>query len=216
MYDLEFVRTFIDDLLVITKGSWEDHIKKLEQVFECLRCAGLQINPAKSFWGKDECEHLGFIVNRSGLKPQPKKIEAMRQLKPPKTRTQLRRLIGLCDFCRDLHLRRSHLMAPLTELSSDSVPFEWKDEHQKSFEEIKKAFCKEVLLAHPNFNQPFDIHADASDCQLGSVISQNGRPMAFYSRKLSPAQQSCTVAEKEQLSLLRPLLNFAQFSWVNS
>ena len=89
MHDLEFVRTFIDDLLAITKGSWENRIKKLEQVFQRLHHAGLQINPAKSFWGKDECEHLGFIVNHSGLKPQPEKIEAMHQLKPPKTRTQL-------------------------------------------------------------------------------------------------------------------------------
>ena len=99
-------------------------------------------------------------------------------------------------------------MAPLTELSSNSAPLEWTDEHQKAFEEIKRAFCKEVLLAYPNFNQPFDIHADASDYQLGSVISQNGRPIAFYSRKLSPAQQNHAVAEKELLSIVETFKEF--------
>ena len=82
---LEVVRSFVDDLLVTTKSNWKDHVNMPAKVFDRLRFAGLQINPNKSFWGQPKCEHLGFVVNRKGLKPQPKKIEAVRQLKPPKT-----------------------------------------------------------------------------------------------------------------------------------
>jgi len=168
----------------------------------------LQINPTKSFWGKDECECPGFIVNRCSMKPQPKKTEAIRQLQPPKNCKQLHRLIGMCDFCRDLHPKQSHMMSALTKISSKMVRCKWGEEQQKAFEELKRVFCKEVLLSYPNFNKPFDIHTDASDYQLGSVISQDGKPIAFYSRKLSNAQKNYTVAEKELLSIVETFKEF--------
>ena len=65
--------------------------------------------------------------------------------------------------------------------------------HQRSFEEIKKVLAKETILNYPKFDRPFDIHTDASDRQLGSVISQDGKPLAFYSRKLSSVQRNCTT-----------------------
>ena len=62
------------------------------------------------------------------------------------------------------------------------------EEHQVAFEKIKQIVAREVLLAYPDFNLPFDIHTDAIKLQLGAVISQNGKPIAFYSHKLNPAQ----------------------------
>ena len=56
---------------------------------------------------------------------------------------------------------------------------------------------KDVLLAYPNFTKEFHIHTDASKTQLGAVISQEGKPIAFYSRKLSPAQTRYTTTERE-------------------
>jgi len=52
----------------------------------------------------------------------------------------------------------------------------------------KRIIAKETLLAYPDFNKPFQIYTDASHYQLGSVVSQDGKPIAFYSRKLNPAQ----------------------------
>ena len=72
------------------------------------------------------------------------------------------------------------LIAPLSELTSAKAKWEWTDVHRKSFRKIKELLSKEVLLTYPNFNEPFEIHTDASDVQLGAVISQNGVPIAFY------------------------------------
>jgi len=69
----------------------------------------------------------------------------------------------------------------------------------------KRIIAKERLLAHPNFNKPFQIHTDASHCQLGDVVSQQGKPIAFYSRKLNPAQSRCTTTERELLSIVETL-----------
>ena len=93
---------------------------------------------------------------------------------------------------------RAHILTPLSKLTSNKVKWKcWTEEHQKAFDEIKRVIAKETLLAYPNFSKPFHIHTDASDVQLGVCISQDGKPIAFYSRKLNPAQTKYTTTEQE-------------------
>jgi hypothetical protein len=73
MEALEYVRAYIDDLLVITKGTLKDHLDKLREVLRRLREAGLKVNAAKSFFCTHEIEYLGYILTRGGIKPQPKR-----------------------------------------------------------------------------------------------------------------------------------------------
>jgi hypothetical protein len=73
---------------------------------------------------------------------------------------------------------------------------------------MKAIVCREVLLSYPDFNKPFHIHTDASHYQLGAVISQDNRPIAFYSRKLQPAQVRYTTIERELLSIIKTLKEF--------
>ena len=119
--------------------------------------------------------------------PIPKKVEAIQALAVPKTRKQLRQFIGIINFYRDMWQNRSELLAPLTALTSKNVKYDWKDEHQKCFDAIKRVIGSELLLAYPDFNAPFEIHTDASKLQLGAVISLKGKPIAFYSRKMNSA-----------------------------
>ena len=76
------------------------------------------------------------------------------------------------------------VLAVLATLTSSKKKFLWTEKCQKAFDTIKRILSKEILLTYPNFNLPFEIHTDDSDVQLGAVISQNGHPIAFYSRKL--------------------------------
>ena len=71
-----------------------------------------------------------------------------------------------------------------------------------------KVIAKETLLAYPNYNARSDLHTDASQTQLGAVISPNGIPIAFYSRKLNPVQARYTTTEKELLSIVKRLKEF--------
>ena len=82
------------------------------------------------------------------------------------------------------------------------------EEQVKAFNNIKNIISQEVILAYPDFSQGFDIHVDASDAQLGAAISQNKRPIAFFSPKLTTAQQKCTIGEREMLSAIETLLEF--------
>ena len=73
---------------------------------------------------------------------------------------------------------------------------------------MKKLISRETLLKYPDFNKPFVVHTDASHTQLGAVISQDNRPIAFYSRKLNPAQTRYTTTERELLSIVETLKEF--------
>ena len=100
------------------------------------------------------------------------------------------------------------MLAPLTDLTSKNVPFKWQERHQKAFDKVKRAICQEVMLAYPDFTQPFHIYTDVSNVQLGVVITQNDKPLAFYSRKLNSAQRNYTTGEQELLSVVETLREF--------
>ena len=96
--------------------------------------------------------------------------------------------IGVINYYRDMWVRRSHVLAPLAALTSKTTKWEWGPKQAKAFDMAKRIIAREVMLAYPDFTKPFVIHTDASHYQLGAVISQGGKPIAFYSRKLNDAQ----------------------------
>ena len=88
MNGLEFARAYIDDLLVVTQGNLDQHLDQLELVLTRLAEAGLKINASKSTFCCDELEYLGYLINRQGVRPTTKKVEAIRLIAPPKTKNQ--------------------------------------------------------------------------------------------------------------------------------
>lgn len=211
---MEFVRVYLDDLLCITKGSFEQHLAHLRVVFQRLRDANLKINAPKSFFCATEIEYLGYMITPTGIKPIPKKIEAIIRLQRPKTVKQLKSFLGMVNFYRDTWAKRSHILAPLSDLISElgaknkHKRLTWKAIHEQAFQEAKRAISREVMLTYPDFTKKFIIHTDASDFQLGAVISQEEKPIAFYSRKLSSSQRNYTTGEKEMLSIVETLKEF--------
>jgi RNase H-like domain found in reverse transcriptase len=103
--------------------------------------------------------------------------------------------------------QHSHILAPLTELTGKKA-FVWEDKHQEAFEQMKALIAMDAPLAYPNHNKPFDIETDASDYQLGAIIKQDNRPIAYYTRKLNSAQKNYTTIEKELLSIVETLNEF--------
>jgi hypothetical protein len=205
---LDAVRICIDNILHATKGAWQNPLDGLEEVFRRLQKAGLKVNAKKSNFGAHKMECSGYDITQTGIQPIPKKAQAIQAIKTPKTCKQLRGFIGMIDFCCDMWKNRASLLAPLAALTSKNVPCMWTDDHQKTFDTIKQVIGREVLLACPDFNAPFQIHTNASKTQIGAVMSQNGKPIAIYSRKMNKAQQNYTVSEIELLSIVATLKEF--------
>ena len=103
MAGLEFVCTYLDNVLVLTTGTWDDHLRKLvDIVLSCIAQAGLKINATKSAFGKPKIEFLGFWITRNGIKPLAKKVEAIHANAPPTTYCeQLQRFIGIINYYCD-------------------------------------------------------------------------------------------------------------------
>jgi hypothetical protein len=113
------------------------------------------------------------------------------------------------------------MLAPLTDLvgqcsktkttktnNTKKKPWQWDPIHQQAFDKVKVAIAKEVVLAYPDFSKPFEIYTDAPSTQLGAVIAQDNRPIAFFYRKLSIMQQKYFVTEIELLAIVETLKVF--------
>ncbi len=116
MASLEFVRVYMNDLLIIMRRTLDKHFQRMETVLSRLRDARLKVNAAKSSFCAHEIEYLGYILTRDGIKPQPKKVQAILALNPPNNVKELGHFLGMVQYYQDMWARRSEMLAPLTDL----------------------------------------------------------------------------------------------------
>jgi Reverse transcriptase (RNA-dependent DNA polymerase) len=102
MFGLEFARAYLDDLIVVSKDTFESYLKDLEEVFTRLASAGLKFNASKGHFRCDEFEYLGYLINRRGVRPNIKKAEAITKTDAPKTRKLSRRFMRMVNNYRDM------------------------------------------------------------------------------------------------------------------
>jgi hypothetical protein len=151
----------------------------MSTVLTRLRDAGLKVNAAKSSFCAHEIEYLGYILTRDGIKPQPKKMQAILALNLPNNVRELRHFLGMVQYYRDMWAKRSEMLAPLTDLVGEcsetkttkknktkKKPWWWDTIHQEAFDNVKAAIAKETVLAYPDFSKPFEIYTDASSQTL--------------------------------------------------
>ena len=93
MRGLEFVRCYIDDVLITTSSDFKDHLNKLELCLDQVEKAGLKINPDKYFFGRTEIEYLGYWVTKKGIQPQMKKVDSILEMTEPKNKNNLEALL---------------------------------------------------------------------------------------------------------------------------
>ena len=108
---LMYVCAYLDDLFVIAKGTFDDHLVKIEAVLKRLKEAKLRVTAPKCGFALHEIEHLGYLLTREGIKSQPEKVSAIL--------AELRSFLGVVQYYQDIWRRRSHLVSPLTDLVSE-------------------------------------------------------------------------------------------------
>ena len=115
--DIDGVRTYIDDILCIGK-NFDEHISQLEDIFRRFEKAGLNVNASKCIFGLKEIPYLGYVIIIDGIKPDPKKVQGILYLTKPRTSKEMKSLIGMIKFYRDMCQRRSHILSSLIDAAA--------------------------------------------------------------------------------------------------
>jgi hypothetical protein len=149
-------------------------VLKRERFFVC---------KAKSSFAQSEIKYLGHIVDKQGIRPEPKKVEAVQTWLVPKNVHDVRSFLGLINYFRKFIEHYSEIAVPLTNLTKKSHPWVWTGRCQDAFELSKQKLIEAPLLCTPDERLPHEVVTDASDLGLGGVLLQEGHPVAFESRK---------------------------------
>jgi hypothetical protein len=128
----------------------------------------------------------------------------------PCNATELRMFIGCINYYRNMWSSCAHILKTLTDQSGlkKKALIKWTNDMQKAFDKMRLLMAADALAAYPDHNKRFDIYTDASDLQLGACLIQEGRPVAYFSRKLTKSQQNYTTMEKDMLSIVATFEEF--------
>ena len=209
---------YIDDIIIVTE-TFEEHLDWLGKVLIKIEDAGFTINAEKSDFCCTEVRYLGFVVNREGLQPDPKKVEPILSYPVPRNVKQLRRFIGLASWYRRFIPEFARMAEPLTRLFRTTIYWHWDLEQQEAFDWLKTVLTTAPVLAYPSFKDitenPFNLQTDASATDLGVVLTQNQsgheRVIAYASRTLTSAERNYTVTERECLAVVWGIRKFREF-----
>jgi hypothetical protein len=207
----KFVIVYLDDILIYSRSAAE-HEHHLRLVLQRLREHKLYCRPHKCHFNQAELEYLGHIVGASGVKVDPRKVKAVQEWPVPQDVHQLRSFLGMANYFRRFIQAYSALTRPLTDLlkAQASVARDWNPKAQAAFEGVKYALTHAPVLVLPDFaaaqkDQPFEVIADASGGGIGAVLLQGGRPIAFESKKFTPAELNYDTSQKELLATIHAL-----------
>lgn len=203
---------YMDDI-VIFSSSLQEHIKNLKQVFMRLKQANLKIQLDKSEFMHKELIFLGHIITREGVKPNPTKIEAVKNFPIPKTAKQIKSFLGLLGYYRKFIRNFAEITKPMTTCLRKDKKIILNEEYISCFTKCKQLLCEEPILQYPDFTQPFKLTTDASNFALGAILSQGKKdlPICYASRTLNSAEQNYSATEKELLAIVWGVKQFRPY-----
>jgi Reverse transcriptase (RNA-dependent DNA polymerase)/RNase H-like domain found in reverse transcriptase/Integrase zinc binding domain/Chromo (CHRromatin Organisation MOdifier) domain len=203
-YINNFCLVYLDDILIYSKTA-EEHHQHLQLVFDLLQQHQYRAKLSKCTFGVAELKYLGFVVGQNGLKVDQDKTKVIDQWPTPTNLHELRSFLGLCNYFRKFVQGYSTLVLPLTNLTRATAPWVWSADCVDAFQRVKQAMTSAPVLALPDFTKTFTVQCDASGYAIGSVLMQEGHPIAFESRKMNAAEQNYPVTEQELLSVIHSM-----------
>ena len=211
---LEICLVYLDDIVVYAKTA-EQHLERLEMIFQRLGEAGLKLKPEKCRFFRRSVSFLGHVISDQGIVTDPAKTKQVADWPTPTSTQELRSFMGLSGYYRRFVQDFAKLASPLHALTKKGATFRWSDEAQRSFETLKAALTSPPVLAMPTDDGEFILDTDASDYAIGAVLSQRQegveRVIAYASRSLDRRERNYCVTRKELLAVVHFLKYFKQY-----
>ena len=211
---LEGVKCISDDTIVYSQ-TLEEHLHRLEKLFQRAEDLGLKFNLPKCQFLTKEISFFGVVIGQHGVKMDQNKVDTLNSFRAPINASELKSFLGFATFCSRFVPNYSTLTGPLRNLLRDNTTFEWTQEHQLAFENIKEIISRNIQLSYYNLAAKCKLVTDASDYGLGAVLLQTvdnvDRPIAFASRSLTKLESKYTTTEKECLALVFAVQKFHHY-----
>jgi hypothetical protein len=198
----KFVVVYLDDILIYSKTKAE-HLKHLAIVMRKLQQEKLLINMKKSSFMKTELIYLGFVISANELKMDPSKVEVIKNWPSPRNFFEVRSFHGLASFYQKFVRNFSGVSAAMMDtVKKQHKSFHWIGEAEKIFNLLKRKITEQPVLVLPDFQKTFQVKCDASGYAIGAVLSQEDRPVAYFSEKLDDAKLKYSMYDKEFYAII--------------
>ena len=202
---------YVDDFFAFS-SDFQSHLADLSQIFDRFRSSGLTLKPEKCTFAASEVQFLGYTFSEKGIVASSHKIKVIKDFPAPKNQKEVKRFLGLTNYFKRHIKNYSILATPLYKLLKRGAKFEWSDQCDSAFKQLRQALIEPPVLAYPRMDLPFIVSCDASSSALGYILSQvqddTERVIAYSGRSLTPAETKYTVSEKEMLSVVSALKEF--------
>ncbi len=206
--DVPCTHVFFDDILIATKDTAE-HEQVLLRIFKILHENGMTLNLDKCIFNKSSVNFLGHCLSSNGVSPSPAKVNAVANMELPSTREQLRSFLGLATYVGQRFISYySSLVAPLWDMLKPNSIFEWTSSSTNSFKSLCSSIAGVSSLSWFSPSLPSTIYTDASGLGIGCCLMQEGKPVAYASRRLTAVEQRYSTLEKEFLAIVYALGRF--------
>ena len=213
---IQNVFIFIDDILIVTKGSRDEHEKKVREVFSILDKNNLRLKEDKCKIGQTQIEWLGFEISKAGIKPLNEKIQGISEKLRPNNLKELRSYLGAVNQLTKFIPGLAQITHPFRDILKKNEKWVWKEHHDKAFEKVQENLKNIVKLAHFDKKNKLRIVCDASHEGLGAVLMQlnkqnNWELLSCASRYLSNYEAKYSTNELELLAIVWAVEHFRNY-----
>ncbi|XP_053202154.1 uncharacterized protein LOC128387043 [Panonychus citri] len=207
---------YIDDIVIFGR-SFEELINNADAVFTKIKNIGLKVQPDKCKWGHKEVKFLGHIISGKTVRPDPEKIQRLKEFQPPKNVKGLQSQLGLFNYLSKFIPNYSTVASILFELCSkkNKGKFNWDRNHQKAWQHIKDSLIKDCLLSQFKPEAQHKLMVDASSIAVGGILLQlednEWRAVSYFGQKLAKYQLAYTITEKECLAVIVAVNKYSHY-----
>ena len=199
LQDLPGVVSIADDITVFGRTE-EEHDENIIKLMKRAQEAGLVFNPSKCKLKASEVTFFGNIYTKNGVKPDHKKIEAIVKLKEPTNKQELQSFLGMITYLAAYIPHLSDCTYILRQLLQKDVDFQWHNEHQQAFQNLKNLISNANVLQYFDPTKPTVVQVDASLNALGAALIQDNKVIAYAAKSLTDVEKRYANNERELLA----------------
>ena len=210
---LNGVKNIADDILVYGTTR-EEHDENLDKCLKRLSDKGLRLNHAKCSFVNETLEFFGQIFSKDGNKPDPKRVDALKNASVPTSVSEVRSLLGMANYSAKYIPNFATITAPLRQLTKKSIPFTWTAIHQNAFHQLTNALVFTTCMAYFDTTKETMVTVDASPVGVSAILSQrtkgkdDDKVVAYASRALTDVEKRYSQTEKEALAIIHGVEHF--------